>query len=187
MLIVLDLPFKMPCRGRDVVYNQLLLTQTIPQLSKCCPFTPLSCCLWEELLLAPAVVQMPFHRLLSTLPKQAAIPSQWPGLHLVLCNSLGLWCQQHPPGSKGNIASLLGNTLDLPPWCSEGPNQSWLINYRKWDMVHTVAWPLCSKRSTSTSFLMSLPRPRAHVGWDGMAESDVLHLWPELPACPSCP
>lgn len=135
MLIVLDLPFKMPCRGRDVVYNQLLLTQTIPQLSKCCPFTPLSCCLWEELLLAPAAVhRCPFTGCSPPSPSRQPSPASGQGY---IWSSVTHWAcgaSSTHRAAKGTLHHCLGT-----PWiCLHGALRG--LTKADWSITENETW-----------------------------------------------
>lgn len=172
-------------REPDVVYNQLLLTQTILQLSKCCPFTPLSCCMWEELSLAPAVLhRCPFTG--SSPASPSSQPSSASG-HGYTLYSVTYWAcdasSWNPLGSHGKSqAPLLGYTLDLPTWCFM--NQGCMINYRKMRCVSQSS--LASLLKEKHSYILPyVPATTRSPG--GMAQMMLLHLWPGAPHPPRCP
>lgn len=106
-------------RETDVVYNQLLLTQTILQLFKCCPFTPLSCCMWEQLLLAPVVLhRSPFTG--SSPPSPSSQPSSASG-HGYIVYSVTYWAcdasSTHCWNPWAATGSHMGHCLGTPWIC----------------------------------------------------------------------
>lgn len=142
--------------------------------------------------------QIPFQRLFSTLPKQPAILSQWPWLHRVLCDLLGMWCQQHPLlkplGSDGK--SVTCNAAWVNPAFAymmllRGLNWGCMINYRKMRCA-SQSGPASLLREKHSYILTYVPATATSPrGWQGHKEGwqgvMLLHLWPEAPHPPQLP